>query len=66
MRGQPRLKKLVAYFPEHAQPFSLKVKQAGRQEDVAVCALDPKDVPTDIPSYSWKPESDSAAVGKPW
>lgn len=65
VRGQPRLKKLVAYFPEHAQPFSLKVKQAGRQEDVAVCALDPKDVPTDIPELQLETESDSAAVGKP-
>src|SRR4030095_16165653 len=65
VRGQPRLKKLVAYFPEHAQPFALKVKQAGRQEDVAVCALAPKDVPTDIPELLLETESDSAAVGKP-
>jgi S1-C subfamily serine protease len=65
VRGQPRLKKLVAYFPEHAQPFTLKVKQAGRLEDVAVCALDPKDVPADIPELLLETESDSAAVGKP-
>ena len=40
------------------------MKQARRQEDVAVCA-GPKDVPTDIPELLLETESDSAAVGKP-
>jgi len=65
VRGQPRLKKLMAYFPDHAQPFALKVKQAGKQEDVAVCVFDLKDLPVDIPELQLETESDSAAVGKP-
>jgi S1-C subfamily serine protease len=65
VRGQPRLKKLMAYFPDHAQPFVLKVKQAGKQEDVAVCILDIKDLPTDIPELQLEMESDTVVVGKP-
>ena len=30
VRGQPRLKKLNAYFPEHPQPIPLKFKVAGK------------------------------------
>ena len=65
VRGQPRLKKLLAYFPDHVQPFVLKVKQTGTQEDVAVCALEMKDLPTDIPELQLEMESDTVAVGKP-
>lgn len=64
-RGQPRLKKLMAYFPDHAQPFALKVKQAARQEDLSVCLLDVKELPTDIPELPLEMESDTFAVGKP-
>lgn len=65
--GQPRLRKLVAYFPDHSQPITLKVKQAGRQEDVAVCVMDLKDLPADIPELKLEMETatDTAAVGKP-
>ena len=49
VRGQPRLKKLVAYFPDQAQPWGLKFKQASNRDDVAVCTLDVKDVPQNFP-----------------
>jgi S1-C subfamily serine protease len=49
VRGQPRLKKLVAYFPDLAQPLVLKFKQASNRDDVAVCTLDVKDVPQVVP-----------------
>ncbi|HEX6189410.1 MAG TPA: trypsin-like peptidase domain-containing protein [Pyrinomonadaceae bacterium] len=49
VRGQPRLKKLVAYFPDLAQPLGLKFKQASSRDDVAVCTLDVKDVPQNVP-----------------
>lgn len=65
VRGQPRLKKLVAYFPDHPQAFTLKFKQAARQEDLSVCILDVKDLPTDIPELPLEMESDTVAVGKP-
>src|SRR5437660_7370485 len=49
VKGQPRLKKLNAYFPDHPQPIPLKFKTAGRRDDLAVCILDTKDAPTGIP-----------------
>ncbi|MGH9881580.1 MAG: FHA domain-containing protein, partial [Pyrinomonadaceae bacterium] len=49
VRGQPRLKKLNAYFPDHAQPIPLKFKAAAQRDDLAVCLLDVHDIPTDIP-----------------
>src|SRR5688572_2277892 len=49
VRGQPRLKKLNAYFPDHKQPIPLKFKLAGQRDDLAVCTLDIAEVPTAIP-----------------
>ena len=65
VRGQPRLKKLMAYFPDHPQAFALKYKQAAQREDLAVCVLDVKDLPTGIPALPLEIESDAVAVGKP-
>lgn len=48
VRGQPRLRKLVAYFPDQSQPMGLKFKQASSRDDVAVCTLDLKDVPSSV------------------
>src|SRR5262249_51739140 len=64
VHGQPRLKKLNAYFPEHSQPFPLKFKQAGQAEDLAICMLDVKDLPTDIPVLPLESDDESVAVGK--
>jgi serine protease Do len=65
VRGQPRLKKLIAYFPDHAQPIPLKFKAAGGRDDLAVCLLDVKDeLPTDIPVIPLESDDDSVAVGK--
>jgi S1-C subfamily serine protease len=49
VRGQPRLKKLVAYFPDQVQPLGLKFRQASNRDDVAVCTLEVKDVPQNVP-----------------
>jgi len=64
VRGQPRLKKLNAYFPDHAQPISLKFKAAASRDDLAVCLLDVKDLPTDIPAIPLETDDDAVAVGK--
>lgn len=64
VRGQPRLRKLNAYFPEHAQPIPLKFKVAGNRDDLAVCLLDIKDPPTDIPLLPLETDQDAVAVGK--
>jgi S1-C subfamily serine protease len=64
VRGQPRLKKLNAYFPDHAQPIPLKFKAAGSRDDLAVVVLDAKDLPTDIPVIPLESDDNSVAVGK--
>lgn len=64
VRGQPRLKKLNAYFPEHSQPIPLKFKLAGSRDDLAVCLLDTKDLPTDIPLIPLEIDQDAVTVGK--
>jgi S1-C subfamily serine protease len=64
VRGQPRLKKLSAYFPEHSQPIPLKFRLAAGRDDLAVCLLDTKDLPTDIPLLPLETNQDAVAVGK--
>src|SRR5437660_799208 len=45
VKGVPRLKKFMAFFPGNTQAIALKVKQATKSEDVAVCSVDVKDLP---------------------
>jgi S1-C subfamily serine protease len=49
IKGHPRLKKLVAFFPDQTQAVSLKYKQASAREDIAVCTIDSKDLPGQLP-----------------
>lgn len=62
--GRARVKRLVIYFPNFAQPFPLKVRQLGVHEDLAVASIDPTMLPTDVPTIPLDTDSDSAAVGK--
>lgn len=62
VHGQPRLKKLVAFFPDQTQPTVLKYKQSSTHEDVAICTLDSKDLPPQIPSLPLEKEP-SEVVG---
>jgi S1-C subfamily serine protease len=64
VRGQPRVKKLMAYFPDHPQAFPLKFKQASQRDDLAVCFLDVEDLPTDIPAMPLETDAGAVAVGK--
>jgi S1-C subfamily serine protease len=64
VRGQPRVKKLMAYFPDHTVAFPLKFKQSSQRDDLAVCLLDVKDLPTDIPELPLESDSNAVAVGK--
>nr|MBA2732149.1 trypsin-like peptidase domain-containing protein [Acidobacteriota bacterium] len=65
VRGQPRLKKLLAYFPDHPQPITLKFKVAAQRDDLAVCMFDIKEAPTDLPVLPLdKKDSDAVAVGR--
>lgn len=62
--GRARLKRLVIYFPNFAQPFPLKVRQLGGRDDVAVATIDPAMLPAEIPALPLDTEPESAAVGK--
>ena len=62
--GRARVKRLVIYFPNFAQPFPLKVRQLGGREDIAVGSIDPAMLPAEIPSLPLDMDGESAAVGK--
>lgn len=64
VKGVPRLKKFVAFFPNNAQPIALKVKQVAQREDIAVCAIDAKDLPPKLPILPIEKDASSVAVGK--
>jgi S1-C subfamily serine protease len=63
-RGQPRLKKLTAYFPDNPQPVALKFKAAASRDDLAVCLLDIPQIPENIPVLPLETDPDAVAVGK--
>jgi len=64
VKGQPRLKKLMAFFPGSTQPIVLKSKQTAQREDLAVCTIDAKDLPPKVPVLPLEKDSDSVAIGK--
>ena len=64
LKAQPRLKRLIAYFPEHTQAIPLKFKAAAQRDDLAVCLLDMPELPKDIPILPLETDPDAVAVGK--
>ncbi len=64
VKGQPRLKKLNAYFPDYPQPIALKFKLAGQRDDLAVCSLDTGGIPTQIPILPLERDENAVEVGK--
>lgn len=64
LKAQPRLKRLIAYFPEHTQAIPLKFKAAAQRDDLAVCLLDMPEVPANIPVLPLETDPDAVAVGK--
>jgi S1-C subfamily serine protease len=64
VKGQPRLKKLMAFFPGTTQAIVLKLKQTGQREDLAVCTIEAKDLPSKLPVLPLEKDSDSVAIGK--
>jgi serine protease Do len=64
LKAQPRLKKLIAYFPEHTQAIPLKFQAVAQRDDLAVCLLDLPEIPTTIPVLPLETDPDAVAVGK--
>jgi len=64
LKAQPRLKRLIAYFPENTQAIPLKFKAAASRDDLAVCVLDLPELPDNIPVLPLETDPDAVAVGK--
>lgn len=64
LKAQPRLKRLIAYFPENTQAIPLKFKAAAQRDDLAVCLLDLPELPENIPVLPLETDPDAVAVGK--
>jgi len=64
VKGLPRLKKLMAFFPGLKQALVLKYKQVSQSEDLAVCAIEPKEGLPKIPLLPMEKDADSTAIGK--
>ena len=64
VNGQFRIKRLVAFFPGHRQPLVIRFKQAAPRDDLAVCALDAREMPMDIPVLPLDTDSDAEMIGK--
>jgi S1-C subfamily serine protease len=62
--GRARVKRLVIYFPNHPQPFPLRVREYGGREDIAVGTIDVASMPSNIPSLPIDVESEASTIGK--
>ena len=63
LKAQPRLKKLIAYFPDFTQAIPLKFKTAAQRDDLAVCELDLPEIPPTLPVLPLEINPDAVAVG---
>jgi S1-C subfamily serine protease len=64
VNGEPRLTKLMAFFPKRRNPLGLKLRETSQRDDLAVCSLDLKSIPADIPAIPLDKENTAADVGK--
>lgn len=62
--GRARVKRLVIYFPNFAQPFNMKVRQLGGREDIAVGTIDPAMLPAEVATLPLDTDTEAMAVGK--
>jgi len=62
--GQPRIKRLVIYFPNLPKPIPLRIRQIGSREDIAVVSIDANNVSPDIPVLPIDNEANAVEVGK--
>ncbi|MBO0798804.1 MAG: trypsin-like peptidase domain-containing protein, partial [Blastocatellia bacterium] len=64
MRGfEPKLKELLAYFPQVRQPFTLHAVEVSRNQDVALCSF--AQGTTDLPVLPLDESEESIAGGQP-
>src|SRR5262249_20444465 len=61
INAQPRLRKLIAYFPNIPQAIPLKFKGAAQRDDLAVVNLDIPEIPETIPVLPLETDPDAVA-----
>jgi S1-C subfamily serine protease len=61
----PRMKHLLAFFPGQRKPIPLKLRSSTNTDDIAVCALQSKNIPSQIPALPLDQESKKLEIGKP-
>lgn len=61
--AKPRLAKLLAFFPGHSRPYTLKVKLVSLHDDLAVCELSAAEELKGIPALPLDSGTESAKVG---
>jgi S1-C subfamily serine protease len=64
LNAQPRLRRLIAYFPGFTQAIQLEFKAASQRDDLAVCTLMMPEIPETIPVLPLETDPDAVAVGK--
>ncbi|MFN2453761.1 MAG: trypsin-like peptidase domain-containing protein [Pyrinomonadaceae bacterium] len=64
VKARPRLKRLMAFFPEHSQAIPLHFKEAAQRDDLAVCVIEDKDSLAGIPVLPLDGDSDAIAIGR--
>jgi S1-C subfamily serine protease len=62
--GRARIKRLVIYFPNVPQPFTLRVRQLSTREDVAVASINAADLPPEVPWLPLEIDSDAVTIGR--
>lgn len=62
--GRARIKRLLIYFPNYPQPFTLKIRDLSSREDVAVGSVEAETIPTDLPVLPLETDSEAATIGK--
>lgn len=64
MRGfRPKLKELLAYFPQTPQSFTLRTLEIMQDQDVALCSFEPEGA--ELPVLPLDEHSESVASGQP-
>ncbi|MBS1790830.1 MAG: trypsin-like peptidase domain-containing protein [Acidobacteria bacterium] len=64
MRGfRPKLKDLLAYFPQTSEPFSLRPLELMQDQDVAICSFEQGDA--NLPVLPLDDQGESIASGQP-
>ncbi|HEV8592810.1 MAG TPA: trypsin-like peptidase domain-containing protein, partial [Pyrinomonadaceae bacterium] len=62
--GRALVKRLVVYFPNYPQPYTLKVQQVSYHEDLAVASIDLSLIPADLPALPLETDSEASTIGK--